>query len=704
MSESSLPSNSSQPTQGVPHSANADAIERQSLYEREEAIQNLLSDPSPVERLMGADADLTAAMDVAHAAMNLGALTGEATPHPEDLVVLIQVLNQCNSNLLARVNELEVELAKSQESLKIQAESPDADATSLRTELNQVKLKVMKLRQQMSAAYQANQSHRARIQDLQAQLTKTEQEHAALTEAHVQLQDQFQAQSQRLVEAENTCRDLCLRLHRQQQYTLQFKAALKARSSLGISETPGAEVEAVHLRADAVELASKVREIRPWSLQSNEEGTANPLTSLQSASTSESADPQISHEPLPESPSPLIEIADLPNPEAVSDRPSTEDPMGNVLSLDLPEFPAIQQLSAVEPPAEGAESVENTLSNPDLQVAVDLNSEPSISPRPAISFDVKQGLPKWAKFSQPTGSMDLAEIAEEQPAILEPTSSAAMPSITDPWMEASTLDAQGAIAPSEAAIDESPSLAPRADAEEASLEIQANAAPFGYGQDAPTPEIDLDPALLEQLDAAVRPLLDSVVDAIRGDIAPVPKSLDMSQEAHPPAQAQDSEPITPETPYPNGSPLLGQAEEDLWRDLAKLVNISTDDIIQASLSGDFDAFTAIDFDALHPSQTEDHANPAGSDRPLADRPEIKGVEAKRSPVQASRTDTLDLPFSKSSPVSSDSSELESEDANPVEATPSPVVYPNRPPRKLTSISAVDLPSFPRAPSSQPAQA
>ncbi|MBF2079598.1 MAG: hypothetical protein IGR76_14040, partial [Synechococcales cyanobacterium T60_A2020_003] len=397
------------------------------------------------------------------------------------------------------------------------------------------------------------------------------------------------------------------------------------------------------------------------------------------------------------------DIADLPNTEDVSDRPSAEDPMGNVLSLDLPEFPAIQQLSAVEPPAEG--SVENTLSNPDLQVAVDLNSEPSISPRPAISFDVKQGLPKWAKFSA-TGSMDVAEIAEEQPAILEPTSSAAMPSITDPWMEASTLDAQGAIAPSEAAIDESLSPAPRADAEEASPEIQANAIPFGYGQDAPTPEINLDPALLEQLDAAVRPLLDSVVDAIRGDVAPVPTLLDMPQEAQPPAQEQeqDSEPITPETTYPNGSPLLGQAEEDLWRDLAKLVNISTDDIIQASLSGDFDAFTAIDFDALHPSQTEDHANPAGSDRPLADRPEIKGVEAKRSPVQASRTDTLDLPFSKSSPISADSSELGSEDANPVEAPPSPVVYPNRPTRKLTSISAVDLPSFPRAPSSQPAQA
>jgi hypothetical protein len=61
---------------------------------------------------------------------------------------------------------------------------------------------------------------------LQAELDVNQQRVAQLERECTLLQQRFNEKTVALQQAENTCHDLKSRLHRQQRYTLQFKAAL----------------------------------------------------------------------------------------------------------------------------------------------------------------------------------------------------------------------------------------------------------------------------------------------------------------------------------------------------------------------------------------------------------------------------------------------------------------------------------------------
>jgi hypothetical protein len=200
--------------------------------------------------------------------------------------------------------------------------------------------------------------------------------------------------------------------------------------------------------------------------------------------------------------------------------------------------------------------------------------------------------------------------------------------------------------PSEA-VDPGPAIAPPEG--DMPPNLTGVAAPQMPQRDRPVPPDSavppLDPALLEQLDAAVQPLLESVMEAIKAEQLPVmtdplgpeagpleeleEKDLGDGLEARLPGDAL-------ETGDPTAPAISPDAEESLWQDLARLVDISTDDVVQASLAGNFDAFSAINYDAV---------------------PRQAGQAAPDAPVTASQ--------------------------------------PPAPRKKRTSLAAVDLPSFPR---------
>jgi hypothetical protein len=737
MSESSLPSKPSQTPKGVSHSANADAIERQSLYDREETLQNLLTEdslpslPLPTgkgesqvfaplldpkitpEVAQGLAGELEGALEAGEgegAGQTLATHPEQAKP--EDLVILIQALNQCNSNLLARVNELETMLATTQAELTAQQarspvkQEPDPENQAIQTELLQLKRKVVKLRQQMNAAYEANQTHRTHIQTLQQQLADIQQQHSALQEQHAELQERFQEQSQRLNEAEATSHDLCLRLQRQQQYTLQFKAALKAQmgghplpleaeDANDPQDAPVPMGTQLQSSSDAVELLSKVREIRPWSANpATKPLKPLPQTNLEVTLTEadvrllrpeplSGSDSTIEHreqshgDPKSMDPQPGTLFAQSAAVDGATDgategdRPSAPHKtipqlgLSNVVALNLPHFPPVSELAAEQPDAPRPSSSQADQADesapPEPQPA-----GPSPYPALPISFDVKHQLPKWAKFSD--AALPEPESVHSEPATAE-------------------------IAKGDRPEPELASLPP-------------------VPPEAPTPEITLDPNLLEQLDAAVKPLLDSVVNAIRNGEAVSPPAE--GDGAIAPECELEGEPEAEPGALPAIPPDLHQAEEDLWRDLAKLVNISTDDIIQASLAGDFDAFTAIDFESLRQAEQEGIVQNDGrdgtepervaeqgrqGDRPLESTVEStlgttdpsSAVNAPAAPpytVQDKAQDGLDLPFAQERSVPTAVPE-------PQTPPPAPVVYPDRPARKIPSISAIDLPTFPR---------
>lgn len=150
-------------------------------------------------------------------------------PAPEDLVQLIQDLNQCNDALLLRVTELEEALERSQIALQSEIERTQASAVGLPVDRvpGPVQQQIAQLLSELDIANDGLRRTTIHNETLQTDLEVNRQRVAQLERECTLLQQRFSEKSTALQQAEETCRDLKARLHRQQRYTLQFKAALE---------------------------------------------------------------------------------------------------------------------------------------------------------------------------------------------------------------------------------------------------------------------------------------------------------------------------------------------------------------------------------------------------------------------------------------------------------------------------------------------
>lgn len=169
-----------------------------------------------------------------------------------ELLDLVRDLNECNDVLLAKVSQLEESLERSQAALQAEidrsgnASGGDRDFVQLVTELEQ--------------SNQALQHYQVLSETLQTEL-KTSREHTIQLETeYTVLRQQNAEQSQELLQATTSCRDLRARLQRQQRYTLQFKAALEKCLSMS-SESPNPAGTSSSSSGIAM---PKAEEIRPW--------------------------------------------------------------------------------------------------------------------------------------------------------------------------------------------------------------------------------------------------------------------------------------------------------------------------------------------------------------------------------------------------------------------------------------------------------
>jgi hypothetical protein len=518
-------------------------------------------------------------------------------PEISDLVSLIQELNQCNSALLDRVSQLEEALEKSHGSLpEIQSSEP------MPQDLSQAQEQLTTLYNQLEFAHQTNQRQQILIETLTDQLEASQERVAQLERETSLLQQRYTEQSQTLAQTAGNCRDLQTRLHRQQRYTLQFKAALEKCLEVPVPQYEGQELPAAQIAGDFLFLP-KAQRIKPWAAQSNIMPGKMPWMHL--------------------------------TPGALDAFQSEHSEM-QVESLNLPDF-TLPELPA-----------------------------PNVQPQPPQPMVISEEVE--AKVA---GEEERVETPIEDPELMAHISSVVQP-LADLIAEAMMADPF----PVDAL---EPTIAPT------------------------TPELAVAVAKVPEVAKAAK----------------VAKAKPEVSEPQPVVSASQAAPLPKDVP-------MADAEDALWQDLARLIDVSTEDVVKASLSGDFAAFEAIDFDALEnsapvtsveqdPWDVPPQIVPAAAPEPKVEAPVAQPTIVARSPIVEPIVEPVQKPAQKPAPVRNSRQAIQPP-LNPSlsyavtpssvpafaatpQNSPSPLVYPLRPLKKRQSLAMVELPDFRKQPSS-----
>ncbi|NJR38221.1 MAG: hypothetical protein HC781_04420 [Leptolyngbyaceae cyanobacterium CSU_1_4] len=290
--------------------------------------------------------------------------------------------------------------------------------------------------------------------------------------------------------------------------------------------------------------------------------------------------------------------------------------------------------------------------------------------------------------------------------------------------------------------------------------------PSNSSSQPPIDPVADDPALMAHINSIVQPLADLIaeamlaepfpVDALQPAIAEPPNVQTAAVSAvnafASPALASPevadelmNEPAPAIAPEPTDVPLPSQlpmadAEDALWQDLARLIDVSTEDVVKASLSGDFAAFEAIDFAALEksappppieqdpwdlpvissPATSSPATSSPATSSPATSSPATPAPAAPAPAISAKAEASVQVP--EFPPIKAPAPKINHSSAarqpmavqpplNPMpqssvpafvansQNSPSPLVYPLRPLKKRQSLAMVELPDFNKQPSS-----
>ena len=211
-------------------------------------------------------------------------------------------LNQCNEVLLARVNQLEESLERSQQALQQEVErsqrlTHDDKVTAAQTQ------SVAQLLSELEQANGALERQTILAETLSTQLQTHQARSQQLEQECVTLRQEKTERVQQLRVAEETCVDLRSRLQRQQRYTLQFKAALEKcldtsafkHTSHGIEQEGIADEVAASQSAAVLDPAIMPRSerIQPWSAGTIPAQADPQLLSLMRGKSTPTAEPTL---------------------------------------------------------------------------------------------------------------------------------------------------------------------------------------------------------------------------------------------------------------------------------------------------------------------------------------------------------------------------------------------------------------------------
>ena len=138
-------------------------------------------------------------------------------------VNLMEALHDCNRELVNRVTELETALEECQQTLENQEKLLEERTR----ELAKTQQQVTRLFYKLELCSQIIQRQEVLVESLTDKWEKSEQHQAQMERECTLTKQSYNQQTYHLKELENTCRELRSRLYRQQQQTLQLKAALE---------------------------------------------------------------------------------------------------------------------------------------------------------------------------------------------------------------------------------------------------------------------------------------------------------------------------------------------------------------------------------------------------------------------------------------------------------------------------------------------
>ncbi len=294
----------------------------------------------------------------------------------QKLLALNEDLRAANNGLYKQVEQLKDDLAESEKVLQWQKTRSSVTESMLNQhaqELTAAQEQIKSLFQQLETAVQTVQHQEIFIETYKAQLQISQQRLAQLERECALLQTNYSEQSQQLLQAENTGRELRTRLMRQQRQTLQFKAALEKCLETPVPSYDSLDDAAKHPKditsgqgrfsRKARSLFPDVQPIKPWSAESEsladdldspwvESSTPPPSQRNESAPTPPSSVWNWSvkgNTPTPAQPDPSSEIDDSQNvPEAVS--PLGSSNLDQQLDSLIQMFFASQPASISPPP------------------------------------------------------------------------------------------------------------------------------------------------------------------------------------------------------------------------------------------------------------------------------------------------------------------------------------------------------------------
>lgn len=206
-------------------------------------------------------------------------------------------LVQLEQDLTQQQIEFQLEVARSlhtPEAIVPQSVSPQpaVSDSQLGQELSVAQERVNELLQELEISKQVAQRQRILAETLTEQLDSSQERVAQLERDCALAQQRYNEQVQQLLQTENTCRDLRMRLHRQQRQTLQFKAALEKCLEMtpaqrqsqfipSLTEGNNASAPVVSIPPTSLSqvLAPKNQPVRPWSAAAEAQSEADDTTS-----------------------------------------------------------------------------------------------------------------------------------------------------------------------------------------------------------------------------------------------------------------------------------------------------------------------------------------------------------------------------------------------------------------------------------------
>ena len=198
----------------------------------------------------------------------------------------VERLKQENLELRDRAAQLEQDFTQGQIEWQLETarllhqvseSTPPEQAQAVQAQLATTQEQLTRLFQELELSFQTAQRQQILMETLTEQLASGQERIAELERDCAITQQRYNEQVQQRLQAEASCRDLRIRLNRQQQHTLQFKVALEKCLEMPAPSSRSAEVDLSNvlaapfepLTAEAI-IANQNSPVQPWSAPANQ--------------------------------------------------------------------------------------------------------------------------------------------------------------------------------------------------------------------------------------------------------------------------------------------------------------------------------------------------------------------------------------------------------------------------------------------------